>query len=77
MSFFSTGDSTRRFLSADFLTPPEHLIENSKSKTKVMKKEKEVKKEESPLNAILKNKKLTKKDVHEYFENLIESKKDD
>lgn len=42
-----------------------------------MKKEKEVKKEESPLNAILKNKKLTKKDVHEYFENLIESKKDD
>jgi len=77
MSFFGGGDSTRRFLSADFLTPPEHLIEKPKAKTKVMKKEKAVEKDESPLNAILKNKKLTKKDVHEYFENLIESKKDD
>jgi hypothetical protein len=81
MSFFSGGDSTRRFLSADFLTPPELKVEpknNSKSiKTKIVKAEKKDDKEPSPLNAILKNKKATKKDVHAYFENLIETFKDD
>ena len=78
MSFFNGGDSTRRFLSADFLTPPELKSEPKKSiKTKMVKAEKKDDKEPSPLNAILKNKKATKKDVHAYFETLLESFKDD
>lgn len=77
MSFFSGGDSTRRFLSADFLTPPELKIESKKPKTKVVKAEKKEEEAKSPLDAILKNKKVTKKDVHVYFENLLESFKDD
>jgi hypothetical protein len=82
MSFFNGGDSTRRFLSSDFLTPPELKVEpknHSKSmiKTKMVKAEKKDDKEPSPLNAILKNKKATKKDVHAYFETLLESFKDD
>lgn len=77
MSFFSGGDSTRRFLSADFLTPPELKVESKKPKTKVVKAEKKEEEAKSPLDAILKNKKVTKKDVHVYFENLLESFKDD
>lgn len=77
MSFFSGSDSTRRFLSADFLTPPELKIESKKPKTKVVKAEKKEEEAKSPLDAILKNKKVTKKDVHVYFENLLESFKDD
>jgi len=77
MSFFSGGDSTRRFLSADFLTPPELKVDTKKPKTKVVKAEKKEEEAKSPLDAILKNKKVTKKDVHVYFENLLESFKDD
>jgi hypothetical protein len=72
MSFFGGGSSERRFLSNDFFTPPELVKEAKAIKSKTIKMEKKPDdKEATPLDIILKNKKVAKKDIHEYFENLI------